>query len=481
MRPDSSPDSLADVAIQSDGRAIALGTIVTYAPCTNFSVNAVGLARFNLDGSSDGTFGYQGKTLVYMPAVWDCSTSLIADLNVTDLALDTSERPVVVGQLGAGAAGDFLVSRVSDAGSVEPGFGGGSGYASTDFFGLDDQANGVALQADGSIVAVGYASASANQTLFALARYVGGNGVAPVITTQPQSQTIFSGHTANLSVAGATGVSLTYQWYVGTSGTTTNPGSTSPVPTHHLDWIGDGQCVGASVEPGWPRGFRHGDDYGRVAPPAHDGRRSPTATRSPTCVIYRPSSGGWYVLRSSTGFSSYSYYGWGLSGDIPVSGDFDGDGKPIWPSIARPTALVDLGVSTNYTTYLAQQWGLSATFPSPATSTATARPIWRSIGRRPAPGGSSSRAELHDLPKASNGAQRRRSRHRRLRRRRQDRYRRLSPVDGTWWILQSSTNYTTYLRQLGISGDVPVPGDFDGDGKTDITVFRPSTAEWCVL
>src|SRR5207247_10049552 len=44
----------------------------------------------------------------------------------------------------------------------------------------------------------------------------------PAITTQPQSQTIFSGQTANLSVV-ATGVSLTYQWYVGTSGTTTNP------------------------------------------------------------------------------------------------------------------------------------------------------------------------------------------------------------------------------------------------------------------
>ena len=87
---------------------------------------------------------------------------------------------------------------------LEPGFGGGSGYASTDFFGLDDQANGVALQADGSIVAVGYASASANQTLFALARYVGGNGVAPVITTQPQSQTVAPSQPFSVTVA-ATG------------------------------------------------------------------------------------------------------------------------------------------------------------------------------------------------------------------------------------------------------------------------------------
>ena len=44
----------------------------------------------------------------------------------------------------------------------------------------------------------------------------------PVITAQPQSQTIASGQSATLSVA-ATGGTLSYQWYQGTSGTTTSP------------------------------------------------------------------------------------------------------------------------------------------------------------------------------------------------------------------------------------------------------------------
>ena len=45
----------------------------------------------------------------------------------------------------------------------------------------------------------------------------------PTITTQPQSQSIPSGHTATLSVAASGVEPFSYQWYVGASGTTTNP------------------------------------------------------------------------------------------------------------------------------------------------------------------------------------------------------------------------------------------------------------------
>jgi hypothetical protein len=33
----------------------------------------------------------------------------------------------------------------------------------------------------------------------------------------------------------------------------------------------------------------------------------------------------------------------------------------------------------------------------------------------------------------------------------------------------------------GLPGDVPVPADYDGDGRTDAAVWRPSTGEWWVL
>ena len=48
-------------------------------------------------------------------------------------------------------------------------------------------------------------------------------GVAPSITTQPQSQTVSSGQSASLSVAASGTAPFTYQWFVGSSGVTSSP------------------------------------------------------------------------------------------------------------------------------------------------------------------------------------------------------------------------------------------------------------------
>jgi hypothetical protein len=54
------------------------------------------------------------------------------------------------------------------------------------------------------------------------------------------------------------------------------------------------------------------------------------------------------------------------------------------------------------------------------------------------------------------------------------------PSTGTWFIINSSTGAATGV-QWGNGADVPVPGDYDGDGKTDVAVFRPSTGTWFVI
>jgi hypothetical protein len=45
------------------------------------------------------------------------------------------------------------------------------------------------------------------------------------------------------------------------------------------------------------------------------------------------------------------------------------------------------------------------------------------------------------------------------------------PSTGTWWILRSSNGSSTSIP-FGISTDRPVQGDYDGDAKTDVAVYR---------
>ena len=43
------------------------------------------------------------------------------------------------------------------------------------------------------------------------------------------------------------------------------------------------------------------------------------------------------------------------------------------------------------------------------------------------------------------------------------------------------TAVVTALVEWGVSTDYPVAGDYDGDGKTDVAVFRPSTGQWFII
>lgn len=60
--------------------------------------------------------------------------------------------------------------------------------------------------------------------------------------------------------------------------------------------------------------------------------------------------------------------------------------------------------------------------------------------------------------------------------------------NGVWYIHQSGDDSVllvrwgmTTMHPTGGLPDVPVPGDFDGDGLTDLAVWRPDTGQWWIL
>jgi uncharacterized delta-60 repeat protein len=137
------------VALQSDGKIVVVGS-----DDSDFV-----LARYNPNGSPDTSFSGDGRqTTDFLFGASD---------GANDVAIQSSGRIVAVGVAGGGATGnDFALARYNPDGSLDSTFSG-DGRRRTNFGG-DDRANGVALQGDGRIVAVG-----AGNGEFAIARYLG--------------------------------------------------------------------------------------------------------------------------------------------------------------------------------------------------------------------------------------------------------------------------------------------------------------------
>src|SRR5882724_4408526 len=148
------------IAIQNDGKIVLAGSDEDFSFHARFA-----LSRYNSNGSLDITFGSGGKiTSVYPVFVQPLAAAF------------QSDNKIVVAGSTAGLndlVGDFLLTRYHSDGSVDTSFGTG-GNTTTDFFGRNDQANSIAIQGDGKIVAGGRANISSDAFAnyeFALSRY----------------------------------------------------------------------------------------------------------------------------------------------------------------------------------------------------------------------------------------------------------------------------------------------------------------------
>ena len=145
-------------------------------------------------------------------------------------------------------------------------------------------------------------------------------------------------------------------------------------------------------------------------------------------AIWRPDTGEWWVLKSSTDYDDKraSVFRWGKLGDVPVEADYDGDRRADF-AVFRPmeNRWFVYESSTGKIRYHAFGLaGLDTLVPADYTGDGKADvAVYRS---------------------------------------------------GVWWMLDSKTGETEAFH-FGFNDDMPVPADFDGDGTTDFATYRSGT------
>jgi hypothetical protein len=214
-------------------------------------------------------------------------------------------------------------------------------------------------------------------------------------------------------------------------------------------------------------------------------------------VVWRPSNGNWYITQNNNGGAVVSPQ-WGLPGDVPLAGDWDGDGKQdlaVWRPSNGYFYVVPSGTPS---VPIQKQFGATGDVPVPAnydlnTAGKTAYGVFRpyesnlyvqlastpnttsSQAWGPPSGGPPTNLVTNQYSLCSVG---------------KAIYVRIEgdfdgdgkadfafwrPRDGMWYVVPSSNPILSYEQQWGLPGDIPVAADYDGDHKTDLAVWRPST------
>ncbi len=414
------PDSLTLIALQPDGKIIASGR----SNCCDIQTQRVAFLRYNPDGTLDTAFGTNGKV--------EFPSSNFPE--VSSIYIRTDGKIVA---LSANATSN-RVRRLTAGGQPDPSFyGDGIGtfenarFASNPFpwmsFGEFD--------AQGRIILIG---ADRTQPLFNdnRAMFIG----RLEISDHPYVHFDFSGDgKADLAVWRPS----TRTWHLhtpeaGYTETFYGAAGDRPIPA---DYDGDGITDLATFTPStnaWNI-FRS------------ESQTQTSQTRNGTALMPIPSDtdGDGYddlayfrnglvnQLASTRVFgesNTLSEINFGVPGDKPVRGDFDGNGRSE-VALYRPSNQTWYILSSSFSQgFYTVQWGTAGDIPVPADydgDGATDIAVWR-------------------------------------------------PSTGQWWILGSNSgpsNWTVW----GEPADKPVPADYDGDGKTDIAVWRPSNGNWYIV
>jgi uncharacterized delta-60 repeat protein len=323
----------SDVKILANGKIVCLGSSIIQSP---FSETPV-IVTYNSNGSLDTTFSGDGILPVTTP-----------NISLKSISVDPISNSITA--VGGVNGGGGIAIRYTPSGNLDTNFDGDG--ILTFSFGTLTRFTNVLIQSDRKILIIG---------------------------TSRFPNTTSSRRVALLRLNNNGTLDQTF----GTNGARTTQVSENEffnIPDNPTEFYGDKVIIGGTTVSNNIQLTRINLSIAPTATADFDGDGIPDT------AVYRPSTGNWFILQSSTNTVAIDTFG--ANGDIPIDGDFDGDGKS------------DLAV-----------------------------------------------------------------------------YR---PSVGEWYFKRSS-DATIFGAPFGSAGDKPIAGDYDRDGKTDIAIFRPGNGNWIIL
>lgn len=375
-------------------------------------------ARYNNDGSLDGSFGEGGRAYVDFTGGSDEAKKVLVTPDNKILGTGFTSNGYLNGNR------DFGAVRLHENGTIDRSFA--SCGTITSHFGYQGEvAWGSALQADGKLIMVGETSRPPFGNVGITARYNTALGAA-----SPTAKDFDGDGRTDISVFRPSDGN----WYItcscqGERGTRFGQAGDAPVAA---DYDGDGKTDLAVFRAGTWLINRSSDAQLAII---HFGTAGDVPTvgdydgdERADAAVWRASEGMWYVLRSSDG--QWTGQAAGGAGDTPVAADYDNDGKTDIAIDHAGQWWIDLSSTPDHG-YTVTAFGAASDTPLTGDYDGDGR---------------------DDLTvfRAS---------------------------EGTWYQQLSTAGYKG--TRWGIDGDIPVPGDYDGDRKADIAVNRGGT--WYIL